>query len=89
MLPEHADRIPDGTSLEMNYEAVNQILQAHMEQSGQWLLDALSKKRPEALEHYKPLHREKINQKAPTRWQLMKRKGKRLLAKVYHRLVHR
>lgn len=89
MLPEHADRIPDGTSLEMNYEAVNQILQAHMEQSGQWLLDALSKKRPEALEHYNRSTEKKLTRKPPTRWQLMKRKGKRLLAKVYHRLVHR
>ncbi|WP_262714636.1 hypothetical protein [Bacteroides caccae] len=35
----------------MDYGAVNKILQAHIEQSGQWLRDALSKKRPEALEH--------------------------------------
>lgn len=70
MLPEHADRIPDGTSLEMNYETINQILQAHMEQSGQWLLDALSKKRPEALEHYNRSTEKKLTRKPPTRWQL-------------------
>jgi hypothetical protein len=66
MLPEHADRIPDGTSLEMDYGAVNKIFQAqvHMEQSGQWFRNALSKKRSEALEHYNSFHREKINRKS-------------------------
>ena len=88
MLPEHADRIPDGTSLEMNYETINQILQAHMEQSGQWLLDALSKNVLK-LWNTTTAPQRKINQKASTRWQLMKRKGKRLLIKVYHRLVRR
>ena len=66
MLPEHADRIPDGTSLEMDNGAVNKIFQAqvNMEQSGQWFRNALSKKRSEALEHYNSFHREKINRKS-------------------------
>ena len=73
----------------MDYGAVNKILQAHIEQSGQWLRDALSKKRPEALEHYNRSTEKKLTRKPPTRWQLRKRKGKRLLIKVYHRLVRR
>lgn len=89
MLPENAAALPPDISPDMDYEAINAMLRGPIEQSRQWLQGALSRKRPESLENYCRATDKKLTRRPPSRWQLVKRKGRRLLAGAYHRLIRR
>ena len=86
MLPEDAEALPENMPLTMDYGSINEILEQEIARSRQWLRQAFSGERDPALEEYSRLTEKKLTRTPPSRWGRLRKRGRKLLAKAYHRI---
>ena len=86
MLPEDAEALPENVPLTMDYAPVNELLEQKISQSREWLQQAFSGERDATLAEYSRLTEKKLTRRPPSRWERLRKKGRKLLARAYHRI---
>lgn len=86
MLPEHSGTLPENARFTMDYDSINAILEPEISRSREWLRQAFSGERDAALEAYSRLTEKKLTRRPPSRWGRLKKRARKELAKVYHRI---
>ena len=86
MLPEDAEALPENVPLTMDYAPVNELLEQKISQSREWLQQAFSGERDATLAEYSRLTEKKLTRRPPSRWGRLRKKGRKLLARAYHRI---
>lgn len=81
MLPEDAEALPENVPLTMDYAPVNELLEQKISQSREWLQQAFSGERDATLAEYSRLTEKKLTRRPPSRWERLRKKGRKLLAR--------
>lgn len=87
ILSEQTESLPENIPLQIDYDAINNIIQTSINHSLQWLQDALSQKRTQELEDYNRKYEKKLTRRPPSCWVLSGRKLKRLAADLARRIT--
>lgn len=80
------EALPENVPLTMDYAPVNELLEQKISQSREWLQQAFSGERDATLEEYSRLTEKKLTRRPPSRWGRLRKKGRKLLARAYHRI---
>ena len=63
-----------------------ELLEQKISQSREWLQQAFSGERDATLAEYSRLTEKKLTRRPPSRWGRLRKKGRKLLARAYHRI---
>lgn len=87
ILPESTEKLPAHLPVEIDYQPINETMSQQVELSRQWLKEALNKTRPASLEEYNKTTEQALTRRPPSKWLRLKRRGRRFLARIYHKLT--